>query len=257
MLALISPAKTLDFTETPLCSIAPTVPTFLKESNKLNKTLTNIEPSELASLMKISDKLAELNYRRNIEWKENTKEHRDSKAAVLAFQGDVYQGLDAGSMTKTDLKWAQNRLRILSGLYGILKPLDEICAYRLEMGTGLANSRGENLYGFWGDRVTDELNKTMSDSKHKTLVNLASNEYFKVVNPAKIKADVLNVNFKEKKGGQYKFISIYGKKARGLMSRFIIKNRISKLSDLKAFDYENYQFNPSLSEDLDWTFTRG
>ena len=257
MLALISPAKTLDFTETPLCSIAPTVPTFLKESNKLNKTLTNIEASGLASLMKISDKLAELNYRRNLEWKENTRKHCDSKAAVLAFQGDVYQGLDAGSMTKTDLKWAQNRLRILSGLYGVLKPLDEICAYRLEMGTGLANSRGENLYDFWGDRVTDELNKTMTDSKHGTLVNLASNEYFKVVNPAKIKADVLNVNFKEKKGGQYKFISIYGKKARGLMSRFIIKNRIAKLLDLKAFDYENYQFNPSLSEDLDWTFTRG
>ena len=257
MLALISPAKTLDFTETPLCSITPTVPTFLKESNKLNKTLTNIEASGLASLMKISDKLAELNYRRNLEWKENTRKHRDSKAAVLAFQGDVYQGLDAGSMTKTDLKWAQNRLRILSGLYGVLKPLDEICAYRLEMGTGLANSRGENLYDFWGDRVTDELNKTMSDSKHRVLVNLASNEYFKVVNPSKIKADVLNVNFKEKKGGQYKFISIYGKKARGLMSRFIIKNRIAKLSDLKAFDYENYQFNPSLSEDLEWTFTRG
>ena len=257
MLALISPAKTLDFTETPLCSIAPTVPTFLKESNKQNKTLPNIEASGLASLMKISDKLAELNYRRNLEWKENTRKHRDSKAAVLAFQGDVYQGLDAGSMTKTGLKWAQDRLRILSGLYGVLKPLDEICAYRLEMGTGLANSRGENLYDFWGDRVTDELSKTMIDSKHGTLVNLASNEYFKVVNPAKIKADVLNVNFKEKKGGQYKFISIYGKKARGLMSRFIIKNRISNLSDLKAFDYENYQFNPSLSEDLDWTFTRG
>ena len=257
MLALISPAKTLDFTETPLCSIAPTIPTFLKESNKLNKTLTNIEASGLASLMKISDKLAELNYRRNLEWKENTRKHRDSKAAVLAFQGDVYQGLDAGSMTKSDLKWAQNRLRILSGLYGVLKPLDEICAYRLEMGTGLANSRGENLYDFWGDRVTDELNKTMSDSKHRVLVNLASNEYFKVVNPSRIKADVLNVNFKEKKGGQYKFISIYGKKARGLMSRFIIKNRIAKLSDLKEFDYENYQFNPSLSEGLDWTFTRG
>ena len=125
------------------------------------------------------------------------------------------------------------------------------------MGTGLANSRGENLYDFWGDRVTDEINKTLSSSKHKILVNLASNEYFKVVNPLKIKADVLTVNFKEKKGGQYKFISIYGKKARGLMSRFIIKNRISKLSDLKAFDYENYQFNPSLSEDLSWTFTRG
>ena len=169
----------------------------------------------------------------------------------------MYQGLDAGSMTKSDLKWAQNRLRILSGLYGVLKPLDEICAYRLEMGTGLANSRGENLYDFWGDRVTDELNKTLSDSKHRVLVNLASNEYFKVVKPSKIKADVLNVNFKEKKGGQYKFISIYGKKARGLMSRFIIKNRIAKLSDLKAFDYENYQFNPSLSEGLDWTFTRG
>ena len=257
MLALISPAKTLDFTETPLCSIAPTIPTFLKESNKLNKTLTNIEASGLASLMKISDKLAELNYRRNLEWKENTRKHRDSKAAVLAFQGDVYQGLDAGSMTKTDLKWAQNRLRILSGLYGVLKPLDEICAYRLEMGTGLASSRGENLYDFWGDRVTDELNKTMSASKHRILVNLASNEYFKVIDPSKIKADVLNVNFKEKKGGQYKFISIYGKKARGLMSRFIIKNRIAKLSDLKEFDYENYQFNPSLSEDLDWTFTRG
>ena len=257
MLALISPAKTLDFTETPLCSITPTVPTFLRESNKLNQALTNIEPSGLASLMKISDKLAELNYRRNIEWKENTKKHRDSKAAVLAFQGDVYQGLDAGSMTKTALKWAQNRLRILSGLYGVLKPLDEICAYRLEMGTGLANPRGENLYDFWGDQVTEELNNTIKESKHKVLVNLASNEYFKVVNPTKIKADVLHVNFKERKGEQYKFIAIYGKKARGLMSRFMIKNRISKLIDLKAFDYEDYKFNPSLSEDLNWTFTRG
>ena len=257
MLALISPAKTLDFKETKLNSITPTVPTFLKESNKLNKTLTLKEPSDLASLMKISDKLAELNYRRNIEWRENTKKHRDAKAAVLAFQGDVYQGLDANSMTKADLKWAQNRLRILSGLYGVLKPLDEICAYRLEMGTGLANPRGENLYDFWGDQVTEELNNTIKESKHKVLVNLASNEYFKVVNPTKIKADVLHVNFKERKGEQYKFIAIYGKKARGLMSRFMIKNRISKLIDLKAFDYEDYKFNPSLSEDLNWTFTRG
>ena len=127
--------------------------------------------------MKISDKLAELNYRRNLEWKENTRKHRDSKAAVLAFQGDVYQGLDAGSMTKTDLKWAQNRLRILSGLYGVLKPLDEICAYRLEMGTG--SIRGDNLYDFWGDRVTDELNKTISDSKHRVLVNLAPTSILK------------------------------------------------------------------------------
>ena len=134
-------------------------------------------------------------------WRENTKKRNDSKAAVLAFQGDVYQGLDAKSMTKTDIKLSQNRLRILSGLYGVLKPLDEICAYRLEMGTSLANTRGENLYDFWGDRVTEELNKTLKEYKHKVLVNLASNEYFKVINSSKVKANILNINFKEKKGG--------------------------------------------------------
>jgi len=257
MLAIISPAKTLDFTDTPQCKIKTTEPEFIKESNKLNKTLKCLEPSDLASLMKISDNLAELNHRRNLEWQINTKKHQDAKAALLACKGDVYQGLDASSLKAKELQWAQNHLRILSGLYGILRPLDEICAYRLEMGTSLSNNKGKDLYEFWGNQVTDTLNKTMSKGKNRVLVNLASNEYFKVVKPTGIEADILNINFKEKKGGQYKFISIYGKKARGLMARFMIQNRISKRDDLKAFDYENYKFNASLSKENDWTFTRG
>ncbi len=257
MLAIISPAKTLDFTDNSLCKLKTTEPEFIKESNSLNKTLKCLEPSDLASLMKISDKLAELNHRRNLEWKINTKNHQDSKAALLAFRGDVYQGLDAGSLGTKELQRAQKHLRILSGLYGILRPLDEICAYRLEMGTSLINNRGKDLYEFWGNRVTDALNKTIKEGKHQVLVNLASNEYFKVVKAANIDANILNINFKEKKGGQYKFISIYGKKARGLMARFMIKNRISTRNDLKDFDYEDYRFNASLSEENNWTFTRG
>jgi len=257
MLAIISPAKTLDFSDRPACRIKTTEPEFIKESKALNKTLKCLEPSDLASLMKISDKLAELNHRRNLEWQVNTKKHQDSKAALLAFKGDVYQGLDAGSLETKELNWAQEHLRILSGLYGILRPLDEICAYRLEMGTSLINNKGKDLYEFWGNRVTDILNETMTKNKTRVLVNLASNEYFKVVQADRITVDILNINFKEKKGGQYKFISVYGKKARGLMARFMIKNRISKHDDLKAFDYEDYRFNASLSGENNWTFTRG
>ncbi|OUX41301.1 MAG: hypothetical protein CBE21_05640 [Proteobacteria bacterium TMED261] len=257
MLAIISPAKTLDFSETERSQITVTEPIFIKESNKLNKTLRSLEPCDLASLMKISDKLADLNHRRNLEWQGNTNKHLSSKAALMAFKGDVYQGLDATSLEPKELKWAQRHLRILSGLYGVLRPFDEICAYRLEMGTSLSNTKGKDLYEFWGSKVTDALNEALTKGKHRALVNLASNEYFKVVTSSNIKAEILNINFKEKKDGKYKFISIYGKKARGLMARFMIKNRITQHDDLKAFDYEDYGFNAGLSEDNNWTFTRG
>ena len=257
MLAILSPAKTLDFSDTPDCSQKVTQPLFIRESSKLNNALQALEPPALSSLMKISDNLAELNHRRNLEWKSNTKNHTDSKAAVLAFKGDVYQGLDASSLDKRELDWMQNNLRILSGLYGILRPLDEICAYRLEMGTNLSNAKGKNLYDFWGDRVTDALNRVLIEANHKALVNLASNEYFKVIQPSKLAADLLTVNFKEKKNGDYKFISFHAKKARGLMTRFMVKNRIKKLNDLKDFDYEDYQFNEQLSDTENWIFTRG
>lgn len=254
MLAILSPAKTLDY-ETPLKTKLNSQPIYGRESNQLIKTLRTFEPFEVASLMKISDKLADLNHKRYVEWRNKPAESK-TRPAALAFKGDVYQGLEAESFNDNDLKFAQRHLRILSGLYGLLRPLDVIQPYRLEMGTKLKTSKGQNLYDFWGTKLTTGLNEALQESKEGTLVNLASNEYFGAVQPKLLEGSLLNIGFKEKRNGQLKFVSFSAKKARGLMAKFIIKERLKNPDELKNFDLENYKFNKKLSSELDWTFSR-
>ena len=254
MLAILSPAKTLDY-ETPLKTKLNSQPIYGRESNQLIKTLRTFEPFEVASLMKISDKLADLNHKRYVEWRNKPPESK-TRPAALAFKGDVYQGLEAESFSDNDLKFAQRHLRILSGLYGLLRPLDVIQPYRLEMGTKLKTSKGQNLYDYWGTKLTTGLNEALKESKEGTLVNLASNEYFGAVQPKLLEGSLLNIGFKEKRNGQLKFVSFSAKKARGLMAKFIIKERLKNPDDLKNFDLEDYKFNKKLSSELDWTFSR-
>ena len=254
MLAILSPAKTLDY-ETPLKTKLNSQPIYGRESNQLIKTLRTFEPFEVASLMKISDKLADLNHKRYVEWRNKPAESK-TRPAALAFKGDVYQGLEAQSFNDNDLKFAQRHLRILSGLYGLLRPLDVIQPYRLEMGTKLKTSKGQNLYDYWGTKLTDGLNEALKESKEGTLVNLASNEYFGAVQPELLEGSLLNIGFKEKRNGQLKFVSFSAKKARGLMANFIIKERVKKPEDLKSFDLENYRFNAKMSSESEWTFSR-
>ena len=254
MLAILSPAKTLDY-ETPLKTKLNSQPIYGRESNQLIKTLRTFEPFEVASLMKISDKLADLNHKRYVEWRNKPAESK-TRPAALAFKGDVYQGLEAESFNDNDLKFAQRHLRILSGLYGLLRPLDVIQPYRLEMGTKLKTSKGQNLYDYWGTKLTTGLNEALKESKEGTLVNLASNEYFGAVQPKLLEGSLLNIGFKEKRNGQLKFVSFSAKKARGLMAKFIIKERLKNPDDLKDFDLEDYKFNKKLSSELDWTFSR-
>ena len=254
MLAILSPAKTLDY-ETPLKTKLNSQPIYGRESNHLIKTLRTFEPFEVASLMKISDKLADLNHKRYVEWRNKPAESK-TRPAALAFKGDVYQGLEAESFNDNDLKFAQRHLRILSGLYGLLRPLDVIQPYRLEMGTKLKTSKGQNLYDYWGTKLTNGLNEALKESKEGTLVNLASNEYFGAVQPKLLEGSLLNIGFKEKRNGQLKFVSFSAKKARGLMAKFIIKERLKNPDDLKNFDLEDYKFNKKLSRELDWTFSR-
>ena len=254
MLAILSPAKTLDY-ETPLKTKLNSQPIYGRESNQLIKTLRAFEPFEVASLMKISDKLADLNHKRYVEWRNKPAESK-TRPAALAFKGDVYQGLEAESFSDNDLKFAQRHLRILSGLYGLLRPLDVIQPYRLEMGTKLKTSKGQNLYDYWGTKLTTGLNEALKESKEGTLVNLASNEYFGAVQPKLLEGSLLNIGFKEKRNGQLKFVSFSAKKARGLMAKFMIKERLKNPDDLKNFDLEDYKFNKKLSSELDWTFSR-
>ena len=254
MLAILSPAKTLDY-ETPLKTKLNSQPIYGRESNQLIKALRTFEPFEVASLMKISDKLADLNHKRYVEWRNKPAESK-TRPAALAFKGDVYQGLEAESFNDNDLKFAQRHLRILSGLYGLLRPLDVIQPYRLEMGTKLKTSKGQNLYDYWGTKLTTGLNEALKESKEGTLVNLASNEYFGAVQPKLLEGSLLNIGFKEKRNGQLKFVSFSAKKARGLMAKFIIKERLKNPGDLKNFDLEDYKFNKKLSSELEWTFSR-
>ena len=254
MLAILSPAKTLDY-ETPLKTKLNSQPIYGRESNQLIKTLRTFEPFEVASLMKISDKLADLNHKRYVEWRNKPAESK-TRPAALAFKGDVYQGLEAESFNDNDLKFAQRHLRILSGLYGLLRPLDVIQPYRLEMGTKLKTSKGQNLYDYWGTKLTTGLNEALKESKEGTLVNLASNEYFGAVHPKLLEGSLLNIGFKEKRNGQLKFVSFSAKKARGLMAKFIVKERLKNPDDLKNFDLEDYKFNKKLSSELEWTFSR-
>ncbi|WP_020208507.1 peroxide stress protein YaaA [Gilvimarinus chinensis] len=254
MLILISPAKTLDF-ETPAVTDTFTQPDFLKDSRALIKELRELSPADISGLMKISDKLGVLNFDRYHAFKTPFTQ-ANAKQAALAFQGDVYTGLAAETFKARDFDFAQKHLRILSGLYGLLRPLDLIQPYRLEMGTKFNNQRGDNLYQFWGDIITNAVNEQLAAVKSKTLVNLASNEYFKAVKPKRLNAEIITPVFKDWKNGQYKIISFYAKKARGLMSAYIIKNRLKAAEDLKGFDVDGYGFAPELSKEREWVFTR-
>lgn len=253
MLFVISPAKTLDFTENGFKdhSVSP----LIEESGKLIKILEKKSAKSIRELMGVSENIANLNEQRFKQFKfPFTLDN--SKQAIYAFKGDVYIGLDADSFNKRDLNYAQKHLRILSGLYGILKPFDLMQPYRLEMGTKLKNRRGKNLYEFWGDRITDVLNNEFAEQKSTTLINLASNEYFKSINKKALNARIVNIAFKEDKNGQYKIVAFFAKKARGMMCHYAIKNKIKKVEDLKGFDYDGYAYNEDLSSDNDLVFTR-
>jgi cytoplasmic iron level regulating protein YaaA (DUF328/UPF0246 family) len=254
MLIVISPAKTLDY-ETPSRTKTFTLPDYLDDSAELIHRMREFSALDIAELMKVSSKIAELNFDRFEAWNKNFSE-KNAKQAVLAFKGDVYTGLDAESFSARDFKFAQSHLRILSGLYGLLRPLDLMQPYRLEMGTKLSNERGKNLYEFWGNTLTDGLNAQLKKIKSEHLINLASNEYFKAVKPKQINGEVITPAFKEYKNGDYKMIGFYAKKARGLLSRYIIQNQLSDVEDIKSFDVEGYKFNKSLSKGNNWVFTR-
>lgn len=255
MLAILSPAKTLDF-DSPLTTDQHSAPEFAKESKALIKTLRQLEPSDIGSLMGISDKLATLNHDRYAHWSAKFDDASGARASLLAFKGDVYLGLDAQTLSKRDFTWAQKRLRVLSGLYGLLRPLDRIHPYRLEMGTALRNTAGKDLYEFWGGKVTQALNEALSGQRSKVLINLASNEYYKVVQAQNIDGRIVTINFKEWRRDAYRFVSFSAKKARGLMARYMIDQRAEKADDLKAFDVEGYAFNEELSSRDEWIFTR-
>ncbi|WP_424988751.1 peroxide stress protein YaaA [Microbulbifer sp. S227A] len=254
MLIVISPAKTLDY-ESEIPALDTTQPDFLKESAALIKELKALSPQDISNLMKVSDKLGVLNYDRFHSWK---RPFTDSNArpALLAFKGDVYTGLAAETMGKRDFNFAQKHLRMLSGLYGLLRPLDLMQPYRLEMGTKFANSGGKNLYEFWDDKITAALNSQLAEHKSKQLVNLASNEYFKSVQVKNLQADVVTPHFKDWKNGQYKMISFFAKKARGMMSRWAIDNRVKQAEQLQDFDVAGYYFSEEHSKGNDWVFLR-
>lgn len=253
MIVLLSPAKTLN-TE-PSSVERYSQPQFIKESETLVTILKEKSAADLKKLMKISDKIADLNVVRYKSFS-TPFELDNAKQAIFAFRGDVYTGLHADSFDNDDLEFAQQHIRILSGLYGILKPLDLMQPYRLEMGTKLANSVGKNLYEFWDEKITKEINSELKKSKSKLIVNLASNEYFHSVKLNLLEGDLLNVNFKELRDGKYKIISFSAKKARGMMSHYIVKNRIETAETLKGFDIDNYVYNEELSDEKNYIFTR-
>lgn len=254
MLIVISPAKTLDY-DSPAATKKFTQAQFLDKSEVLIDVLKDHTAPMISKLMKISPKLAELNRDRYQTWSRPFKKS-NAKQAVLAFKGDVYMGLDVNSFSDPDFAYAQDHLRILSGLYGLLRPLDLMQPYRLEMGTRLKNPKGSNLYDFWGMTITDKLNKELKKNNSQVLLNLASNEYFKSVKPEQIKVDVVTPVFKDWKNGQYKLISFFAKKARGLMAAWVIKNEITDPEDLVNFDVDGYRYSLEESDALNPVFLR-
>lgn len=254
MLIVVSPAKTLDFDTPPVISDF-TQPQLLAESALLITRARELSPADIGKLMKISDKLAGLNAARFADWQPNFTPD-NAKQALLAFKGDVYTGLDAESLSATDFEFAQAHLRMLSGLYGLLRPLDLMQAYRLEMGTKLDNLRGKDLYQFWGDIITDKLNLALEEQGDNVLINLASNEYFKAVQPKRLAGQIITPVFKDCKNGQYKIISFYAKKARGLMTRYIIQNQLTEVSQLTKFDTDGYYFVEAESSATELMFKR-
>lgn len=254
MIIVISPAKTLDF-ETPALTQTHTQPDFLDDSALLIDALRKLDPSQIGAMMSISPKLATLNSNRYFAWKRPFT-LSNAKQAIFAFQGDVYTGLDAGTLTDAEWMFAQQHLRILSGLYGVLRPLDLMQPYRLEMGTAFTNPRGSNLYEFWGDKITQALNRELQKQQHAILINLASNEYFHSVKPDQLSARIITPIFKDEKNGKYKIISFFAKKARGMMSRFIIQNRLTDPEGIKNFTAAGYRFSAGDSGKDGWVFTR-
>ncbi|MGJ8644109.1 MAG: peroxide stress protein YaaA [Luteolibacter sp.] len=254
MLVLLSPAKSLDY-GSPLLTKKSTKPRFIDESAELIEGLRKLSVAKVGKLMSISDKLAELNHGRFAEWeREFTKEN--SRQAILAFTGDVYQGMELAEWSAEDFSRAQKQVRILSGLYGVLRPLDLMQAYRLEMGTKFKNARGKNLYEFWGSEVTALLNQDLKKSGSETVVNLASNEYFSVVKRAELKGNLVTPVFKDEKNGKYKIISFYAKKARGMMADFIVREGIKEAKDLKKFKTAGYKYSAGESDGSSLVFLR-
>lgn len=254
MLIVLSPAKTLDY-ETPANTDIYSQPDFIKRSAELIDVLRQFSAAQIGDLMKISDSLASLNVARYADWRSRFTP-KNAKQAILAFNGDVYEGLDAGTLNVKQLDYAQSHIRILSGLYGILRPLDLMQPYRLEMGTKLANPLGKDLYTFWGDAVTKALNKLAAERQSTVLINLASDEYFKVVKPRLLDVPLVTPVFEDWKNGKYKVISFYAKRARGLMARYAALKNVSVPAKLKAFDSEGYAFDPKSSNDNNWIFRR-
>ena len=252
MKVLLSPAKSLDFS-----SHLPTEKNsflcFEKEAEYLNSILKTKSPKDLSDLMGVSSKIADLNYERNNNWSlPFTK--KNARQSVYAFSGDVYRGLDAYSINDDKIDFMQSTVRIISGLYGLIKPLDLIQPYRLEMGTKLSFDSNKNLYDFWREKITNQLNLELSENE--PVLNLASNEYFKAIDSKVLKSDIYSVNFKQFRDGKYKTIAIFSKKARGMMTRFIINNQIDDINGLKLFDYDDYSYHESLSNDKELVFTR-
>lgn len=254
MLFVLSPAKTLDY-DTPSPAGEATLPDFMPQSAELVRVLKKFSPAQLAELMSISDPLASLNAARYASWSPVSNKD-NAKQAIFAFNGDVYEGLDAVSLDAVSLKYAQSRIRFLSGLYGLLRPLDLMQPYRLEMGTRLKTKRGGNLYEFWGNTITDALNTLLEEEHARIVVNLASEEYFKAVQPRRLNAPVVTPVFQDWKAGNYKIISFHAKRARGLMARFAALNRIQRPEQLTAFDLEGYAFAQEASTATQLVFRR-
>jgi len=254
MITLISPAKKLDY-ESAVCTKYFTIPEGLDKSAALITKLQKTSKKQLRELMSLSDNLTQLNAERYTSWTKDFTEG-NTRQALLAFNGDVYQGMKNTELTEVDLKFAQEHLRILSGLHGLLRPLDLIKPYRLEMGTKLSVRKKKNLYQFWGDEITNRLNTALEASGNDTLVNLASGEYFKAVNTKKLNAKIITPVFKDMKNGQLKVIFLYAKQARGMMSGYILRNRINDAEDLKGFEDGGYRYTEKLSDESTWVFTR-
>ena len=254
MFFVLSPAKNLN-EKAPAPVKEFTQPDLLAEAEILMRQLRELAPQQIAELMHVSDKIALLNAERNAEW--HTPFTPDNaKQAVFMFNGDVYEGIAADTLKPEQIQYLQQHVRLLSGLYGILRPLDLMQPYRLEMGTAFANTRGKNLYEFWGDIITDLLNDTLAQAGSDILINLASQEYFKAVNTKKLKARLITPVFKDEKNGKYKIISFYAKRARGLMVRYAAEHNITDPEMLKNFDYEGYSFNAAASNESEWVFMR-
>ncbi|KAB0624867.1 peroxide stress protein YaaA [Acinetobacter gandensis] len=254
MLALISPAKTLDY-ETALPTEKFTQPRLLDHSQELIEVASKLSASEIASLMSVSEKIATLNAERFRDWQPEFN-FANARQAIFAFKGDVYTGLNAYQLEKQDIDYAQKHLRMLSGLYGLLRPLDLMMPYRLEMGTKLKNTRGNNLYEFWGNTITETINTDLAQAESELLVNIASDEYYKSVKESKIKAEIIKPVFLDQKNGKYKVISFYAKKARGLMARYLLENKIERAEDIKSFNTDGYYFDAESSLKGELVFKR-